>query len=353
MSQMHKLTSGQSEGHNYEDDELSSDESSISGGNRDRHNVQSQTTNAANISSLRVARSVNKTTQTALPNYRQISVISSPARSYKRHGTSTPLYALKRRRTDPAISNIDSNVASTIGPSLEPSPSLSKRPSTSALLLPKSVFENLDDDQIDSGDTPIRVADFTKAHDDLINQQRSISKLLHRLVKRLCDTLETGETNINTLKNKEPSLDKPAKRVARLEVALEECQAAVNQSLIQQKGSIRTMSTQSMMSMGREVQEKLRAAKSNLERKRIELEVAQDELEVVKDIYHTWEADVHAETEKADRIAESLRQVKQQKEHDEFLEFLMEGGPLVTERLVDAAKDAGLKFETTVDAKNP
>ncbi|KAL6924062.1 hypothetical protein FSST1_001336 [Fusarium sambucinum] len=148
MSQMHKLTSGQSEGHNYEDDELSSDESSISGGNRDRHNVQSQTTNAANISSLRVARSVNKTTQTALPNYRQISVISSPARSYKRHGTSTPLYALKRRRTDPAISNIDSNVASTIGPSLEPSPSLSKRPSTSALLLPKSVFENLDDDQV-------------------------------------------------------------------------------------------------------------------------------------------------------------------------------------------------------------
>jgi hypothetical protein len=69
----------------------------------------------------------------------------------------------------------------------------------------------------------MRVADFTKAHDELINKQLSISKLLCRLVKKLWDNLETSET-----KNKEPSLDKPAKCVARLEVALEECQAAVN-----------------------------------------------------------------------------------------------------------------------------
>ncbi|KAG8666696.1 hypothetical protein FPOAC2_11815 [Fusarium poae] len=225
MSQLHKQASGKPDSHDCEDEELSSDESTTSDGNRDKHNVQSQTTTVANISSLRVARSAKMTTQTPFANYRQIRVISSPTRSYKRHGTSTSLSDLKRRRTGRATSKAYSKDASGMGVSEEPSSSL---PTTSAFLLPKSVFEDLNDDQINYDDKPMRVADFTKAHDELINKQLSISKLLCRLVKKLWDNLETSETKINTLTNKEPSLDKPAKCVARLEVALEECQAAVN-----------------------------------------------------------------------------------------------------------------------------
>jgi hypothetical protein len=87
MSQLHKQASGKPDSHDCEDEELSSDESTTSDGNRDKHNVQSQTTTVANISSLRVARSAKMTTQTPFANYRQIRVISSPTRSYKRHGS--------------------------------------------------------------------------------------------------------------------------------------------------------------------------------------------------------------------------------------------------------------------------
>lgn len=72
------------------------------------------------------------------------------------------------------------------------------------------------------------MTDFTKAHDELTKKQHSISKLLDNLATNLYDNLQASKTKINTLRNKEPSLDKPAKHVAQLEVAHEECQAAVD-----------------------------------------------------------------------------------------------------------------------------
>ncbi|ESU14031.1 hypothetical protein FGSG_07731 [Fusarium graminearum PH-1] len=106
-----------------------------------------------------------------------------------------------------------------------------------------------------------------------------------------------------------------------------------------------------MMAKGHKVQHKLRAAQSNLERSRINLEIAQDELTQAKTAYHNWRADIFAETEKATTIRESLQLVKRHKKHYAFLQTLVKGGPLMTERLIGAAKDAGLKFETGLGEK--
>lgn len=121
--------------------------------------------------------------------------------------------------------------------------------------------------------------------------------------------------------------------------------------MVQRKGSSRDLGAQAMMSKGHEIQHKLRAAQSNLERTRIKFNAAQDELTQAKTAYHSWRADIVAETEKATTIKESLRQVKRHKKHYAVLETLVRGGPLMTERLVGVAKDAGLKFETGLGEK--
>ncbi|KAM0360467.1 hypothetical protein ACHAP4_002546 [Fusarium culmorum] len=355
MFQLRKRLLYKSEGHNHGDNQASSDDKTKSGDHRDKSTVKPLTATVANISSLRTLRSVAMTSQKASPDHGHLSTVSAPTRSYKRLGTSSPLSSVKRRRTN-LPSHAPSPIMASVAVASRSSPlPLSTRPTTPAshsspkdtktppkigYALPKSVFEDLDDDQVESQHSSIRMTDFTKAHDELTKKQHSISKLLDNLATNLYDNLQASETKINTLRNKEPSLDKPAKHVAQLE-----------QSLVQRKGSSPDLGAQAMMSKGHEIQHKLRAAQSNLERTRIKFNAAQDELTQVKTAYHSWRAGIVAETEKATTIKESLRQVKRHKKHYAVLETLVRGGPLMTERLVGVAKDAGLKFETGLGEK--
>ncbi|CAF3526411.1 unnamed protein product [Fusarium graminearum] len=283
MFQLRKRLLYKSEGHNHSDNQASSDDKTKSGDHRDKSTVKPLTATVANISSLRTLRSVAMTSQKASPDHGHLSTVSAPTRSYKRLGTSSPLFSVKRRRTN-LPSHAPSPIMASVAVASRSSPlPLSTRPTTPAshsspkdtktppkigYALPKSVFEDLDDDQ---------------------------------------------------------------------------------QSLVQRKGSSRDLSAQAMMAKGHKVQHKLRAAQSNLERSRINLEIAQDELTQAKTAYHNWRADIFAETEKATTIRESLQLVKRHKKHYAFLQTLVKGGPLMTERLIGAAKDAGLKFETGLD----
>ncbi|UZP45147.1 hypothetical protein NXS19_012959 [Fusarium pseudograminearum] len=349
MFQLRKRLLYKSEDHDHGDDQADNDGKTKSGGRRYKSTVQPLAATVANISPLRTPRSVTIASQTASPDHGQLSTVSAPTRSYKRLGTSSPLSSVKRRRTNlpsHAPSPIMASVAvasrssplhlstrPTI-PASHSSPKDTKTPSKIGYALPKSVFEDIDDGQAESQHSPICMADFTQAHDALTKKQHSMSKLLDMLATNLHDSLQASETKINTLRNKEPSLDKPAKHVAQLEITHEECQDA-----------------QAMMAKGHGVQHKLRAAQSNLERSRIQLKAAQDEMTQVKTAYHNWRAGIVAETEKATTIRESLQLVKRHKKHYAFLETLVRGGPLMTEKLVGVAKDAGLKFETWLSEK--
>ncbi|EKJ69278.1 hypothetical protein FPSE_10531 [Fusarium pseudograminearum CS3096] len=285
MFQLRKRLLYKSEDHDHGDDPASSDRKTNSGGHRDKSTVKPLTATVANISSLRTPRSVTMASQTTSPDHDQLNTMSAPTRSYKRLGTSSPLSPVKRRRTDLPSHAPSPIIASAAVASRQSPLPLSTRPTASASPfspkhtktqlkpgygLPKSVFEDLDDDQ---------------------------------------------------------------------------------QSLVQRKGSSRDLSAQAMMAKGHEVQHKLRAAQSNLERSTIKLKIAQGDFTEVKTAYHNWRAGIVAETEKATTIRESLRQVKRHKKHYEFLETLVKGGPLMTERLVGVAKDAGLEFETGLGEK--
>ncbi|KAF0638588.1 hypothetical protein FPSE5266_10531 [Fusarium pseudograminearum] len=269
MFQLRKRLLYKSEDHDHGDDPASSDRKTNSGGHRDKSTVKPLTATVANISSLRTPRSVTMASQTTSPDHDQLNTMSAPTRSYKRLGTSSPLSPVKRRRTDLPSHAPSPIIASAAVASRQSPLPLSTRPTASASPfspkhtktqlkpgygLPKSVFEDLDDDQ-------------------------------------------------------------------------------------------------AMMAKGHEVQHKLRAAQSNLERSTIKLKIAQGDFTEVKTAYHNWRAGIVAETEKATTIRESLRQVKRHKKHYEFLETLVKGGPLMTERLVGVAKDAGLEFETGLGEK--
>lgn len=163
MFQLRKRLLYKSEGHNHSDNQASSDDKTKSGDHRDKSTVKPLTATVANISSLRTLRSVAMTSQKASPDHGHLSTVSAPTRSYKRLGTSSPLFSVKRRRTN-LPSHAPSPIMASVAVASRSSPlPLSTRPTTPAshsspkdtktppkigYALPKSVFEDLDDDQV-------------------------------------------------------------------------------------------------------------------------------------------------------------------------------------------------------------
>ncbi|KAM0378910.1 hypothetical protein ACHAPY_005536 [Fusarium culmorum] len=161
MFQLRKRLLYKSEGHNHGDNQASSDDKTKSGDHRDKSTVKPLTATVANISSLRTLRSVAMTSQKASPDHGHLSTVSAPTRSYKRLGTSSPLSSVKRRRTN-LPSHAPSPIMASVAVASRSSPlPLSTRPTTPAshsspkdtktlpnigYALPKSVFEDLDDD---------------------------------------------------------------------------------------------------------------------------------------------------------------------------------------------------------------